>query len=591
MDENENIPYQIDFSNGRVVSGRWKVLSRIGTGAYGVVYSVQDIQKQHLVAALKVELNQEQENSMLKIEFEVLNKLQERPYTIRLYGAGKRTDYSFIVLTLCGADLAKLKSEKKIAKFTESTIYRVGVHALYAIKQLHEVGYVHRDIKPQNFVIGGTEKDNKQLYLIDFGMVRHYAVLEENAKADIKKWFIRKPRKKVSLRGTLRYCSINVHKRMEQGRADDIVSLVYMLAEMRFALPWQAAQREERLIALKEAFINNVDLNKLEGMRDILAYLNSCNYADRPDYKFVYTCMMDVIRKKKIKFSDLYDWEDEPTTYTPPKKEDTPPAGSSATSPTNKAEEQPPPQSPAGNQQGDTGASLTDTNNSAVNEPVSGVVAIKESGTIIPTDAREMNCVSSANSAMSAPMSQSPFSSAGGADVNIEKSCFEPSVMSSVTPPTPDTKEKPPGDKTAKKKKSRKDRNKSPDNPEKAPTIEEDLPATGSVITPKKTKSTGSIGGPGDKSARRAKRESANRTPPISGSNKEKSLYLEFNKTPKKDPNQIEEDAFPTAVPWVFDFKAGDVPSGTSASAAHRTPTESKNSARDKTNSTYGAPT
>ena len=114
MDENENIPYQIDFANGRVsffdvpftdyiyiffqiISGRWKVLSRIGTGAYGVVYKVHDVQKPTSVAALKVEMNQESENSMLKIESEVLQRLQDRPNTIRLFGAGKRAEYRCVL--------------------------------------------------------------------------------------------------------------------------------------------------------------------------------------------------------------------------------------------------------------------------------------------------------------------------------------------------------------------------------------------------------------------------------------------------------------------------------------------------------------
>lgn len=173
------------------------------------------------MAALKVELNQENETSMLKIEKEVLQRLQDRQHTVRLYASGKRTDYSFIVITLCGYDLQKLRQDKKITKFSESTMFRIGVHALYALKQLHEVGYIHRDIKPQNFVVGASDKDNKMLYLIDYGMVRQYAIPSDNpddpkCKNEPRKWIIRRARKKVLLRGTMRYCSINVHKRVEQ---------------------------------------------------------------------------------------------------------------------------------------------------------------------------------------------------------------------------------------------------------------------------------------------------------------------------------------------------------------------------------------
>ena len=166
-------------------------------------------------------------------------------------------------------------------------------------------------------------------------MVRQYAVLDEPKDENGKvikgdpsvprKWIIRRARKKVLLRGTMRYCSVNVHKRLEQvgflfdyriqgfreaiwkyttlcfdhkasfanfqGRVDDLYSWIFMLAEMRSPLPWAAAQREERLIALKEAFPLDANVNKCEAMRDILSYLPSVKYSDRPDYKFIYNCV------------------------------------------------------------------------------------------------------------------------------------------------------------------------------------------------------------------------------------------------------------------------------------------------------------
>uniref|UniRef100_A0A914P9V1 Uncharacterized protein n=1 Tax=Panagrolaimus davidi TaxID=227884 RepID=A0A914P9V1_9BILA len=127
-------------------------------------------------------------------------------------------------------------------------------------------------------------------------MVRQYAIpdepKDENGKVlkveGPKRWIIRKARRKILLRGTMRYCSLNVHKRNEQGRGDDIISLIYMLLEMRFPLPWASATREERLIALKEAFPTDPNLNKCEGMRDILQYLHNLKFSERPDYKFIY---------------------------------------------------------------------------------------------------------------------------------------------------------------------------------------------------------------------------------------------------------------------------------------------------------------
>lgn len=65
-------------------------------------------------------------------------------------------------MTLCGPDLMLLrqvkawnKHHREKDKFSEATILRMGVHGLYAIKQLHEIGYVHRWV----FLSPGSSRD------------------------------------------------------------------------------------------------------------------------------------------------------------------------------------------------------------------------------------------------------------------------------------------------------------------------------------------------------------------------------------------------------------------------------------------------
>lgn len=73
--------------------------------------------------------------------------------------------------------------------FGESTILRIGIFALYAIKQvwsgswssddrganpecsfqLHEIGFVHRDVKPGNMMNGANGRDRRIIFLIDYG--------------------------------------------------------------------------------------------------------------------------------------------------------------------------------------------------------------------------------------------------------------------------------------------------------------------------------------------------------------------------------------------------------------------------------------
>lgn len=53
------------------------------------------------------------------------------------------------------------------------------------------------------------------------------------------KWVARRARGTAEFRGTLRYCSPNVHDKQEQGRRDDLWGLLYVLIEFHCGLPWQ----------------------------------------------------------------------------------------------------------------------------------------------------------------------------------------------------------------------------------------------------------------------------------------------------------------------------------------------------------------
>lgn len=64
--------------------------------------------------------------------------------------------------------------------FSFSTTVKLGLETLEGISNLHDLGYLHRDIKPQNFTIGLKERSNV-IYLLDFGIARRY--IERDSKA------------------------------------------------------------------------------------------------------------------------------------------------------------------------------------------------------------------------------------------------------------------------------------------------------------------------------------------------------------------------------------------------------------------------
>ncbi|VDM24781.1 unnamed protein product [Toxocara canis] len=288
----------IRLKRGEVIGKRWQVIEKLGEGGCGYVYKVKNI-KTGAKAALKAESNLILGGSVLKLEVQVLKRLAGRMHVAELLQSARKETYSYMVMTLFGRSLNTLLPRS--GHTSVSTQVRVGIHILYGIKQLHEVGYVHRDVKPANLLVGRRGREARIVHLLDFGLAREYVIRNSGT---VK---IRVPRTNTLFRGTARYCSVNAHMRGEQGRPDDLWSMAYVLAEMRGVLPWDKLTNKNEIGQIKKNTLDSVLFsNSPKQLLDIATHLRSLNYYTRPDYFQIYKDLESVMEASGFRYIRQY---------------------------------------------------------------------------------------------------------------------------------------------------------------------------------------------------------------------------------------------------------------------------------------------
>ena len=209
-------------------------------------------------------------------------------------------------MELLGKSLEDIfQSQQK--KFTIKTVCMVGIQMLDRLEFIHSKNIIHRDIKPDNFVLG---LDNKShiIYILDFGLSKKFrsSRTHQHIKFSVNK----------KLTGTARYASINALKGCEQSRRDDLEAIGYVLMYfLRGSLPWQGLhvnKGEDRYkkILIKKKGTSAEELCKTfpSEFAEYINYTRNLEFEADPDYKFLRGLLTTVLEKQKCEFDFYYDW-------------------------------------------------------------------------------------------------------------------------------------------------------------------------------------------------------------------------------------------------------------------------------------------
>lgn len=162
---------------GKILRARYRLDSLLGRGAMGSVYRAWDLERQTdcAIKLLQVE-SSVREAALIRFRDEARMAAQIfHPHVVEIMDHGVEADGSpFIVMELLqGQDLdGLLRTEVRLSIEQTLQIVTQTGSALHAI---HQVGIVHRDIKPRNIFLVQSPRglDGFQVKVIDFGLAKH----------------------------------------------------------------------------------------------------------------------------------------------------------------------------------------------------------------------------------------------------------------------------------------------------------------------------------------------------------------------------------------------------------------------------------
>jgi len=314
------------------VGGKYRLGKKIGSGSFGDIYLGHNVSSGEDVA-IKLE-SVKSRHPQLLYESKIYRILSGGVGIPNLYWYGVEGDYNVMVMELLGPSLEDLFMFCS-RQFTLKTVVMLADQLLSRIEYIHSRSFLHRDIKPDNFLIGLNKRAN-HVYVIDYGLAKKYRdpkTMQHIPYTDKK-----------NLTGTARYASINTHCGIEQSRRDDLESLGYVLMYfLRGALPWsglkvclhcspqidhssdallltywrvpvnlQATTKKQKYEKIMERKIST-PIDKLCGgypqeFATFLNYARALRFEDKPDYSYLRKLFASIVQRENIVFDYVFDW-------------------------------------------------------------------------------------------------------------------------------------------------------------------------------------------------------------------------------------------------------------------------------------------
>lgn len=286
------------------VGGRYRLGRKIGSGSFGDIYIGCSVATGDEVA-IKLE-SVKAKHPQLLYESKLYKILAGGIGIATIHWYGIEGDYNVMVMELLGPSLEDLFTICN-RKFSLKTVLMLADQMLNRIEYVHTRNFIHRDIKPDNFLIG-RQKKMSVVYIIDFGLAKKFRDPKTQQHIPYKEG--------KNLTGTARYASVSTHLGVEQSRRDDLEALGYVLMYFnRGSLPWQglkACSKKDKYDKIMEKKMGTpVEVLCKHFPFEFISYLNYCRslrFEDRPDYAYLRRLFKDLFFREGCQYDFIFDW-------------------------------------------------------------------------------------------------------------------------------------------------------------------------------------------------------------------------------------------------------------------------------------------
>lgn len=258
---------------GRVF-GDFEVIKKIGQGSFGEIFLGKN-KNDGTSVAIKIE-PKKSPKKVLNNDITFLTKAKDQKYIPKFYASGSDDDYTWLAMEYLGPSLEHIINKLPNKKLSKKCALTMAKYILYAIEAVHELSYIHRDIKPGNVLLRHSRE--APIALIDYGLSKVY--YDERAKMHLP------PKPHCGFFGSLLYASPNTHMRRDLARRDDMFSWFYVLADLLTDnLPWRDNKNPQEVLNIKAKYDVAPLIEMVPQIEEIYKQIINMQYVSKPDYE------------------------------------------------------------------------------------------------------------------------------------------------------------------------------------------------------------------------------------------------------------------------------------------------------------------